>query len=272
MAPAIIQSSAINYSPLSNAREIRLVILEPGSDDDPISCRLLHAELGKLEYEALSYEWGDASNADTDILINGKEVQIRQNLRIALWHLRPKDEERCLWIDAMCIDQSNVLERNHQVELMGKIYSTSKSTIAWLGLPMADSDLVMDRMMEFEALVEREGRDRIVMSVVRPNPQPNFQAVDVMGPPGSRSEVSIKSRLIDFPVTTAQLDALISIAIRSYWSRCGSSRRYRCHLTLEFTVGANPFHLHHFCHSWRLNRPIRVLMVTILEALLRFTF
>jgi hypothetical protein len=105
------------------------------------------------------------------------------------------------------------------VELMGKIYSTSKSTIAWLGLPMADSDLVMDRMMEFEALVEREGRDRIVMSVVRPNPQPNFQAVDVMGPPGSRSEVSIKSRLIDFPVTTAQLDALISIAIRSYWSR-----------------------------------------------------
>jgi hypothetical protein len=219
MAPAIIQSSAINYSPLSNAREIRLVILEPGSDDDPISCRLLHAELGKLEYEALSYEWGDASNADTDILINGKEVQIRQNLRIALWHLRPKDEERCLWIDAMCIDQSNVLERNHQVELMGKIYSTSKSTIAWLGLPMADSDLAMDRMMEFEALVEREGRDRIVMSVVRPNPQPNFQAVDVMGPPGSRSEVSIKSRLIDFPVTTAQLDALISIAIRSYWSR-----------------------------------------------------
>ena len=222
MAPAIIQSSAINYSPLSNARKIRLVILEPGSDDDPISCRLLHAELGKLRYAALSYEWGEVSNEDPDILIDGKEVQIRQNLRIALWHLRSKDDERCLWIDAMCIDQSNVLERNHQVELMGRIYSTSKSTIAWLGLPMADSDLAMDRMMEFEALVEREGRDRIVMSVDRPNLQPKLQASDhreVIRHPGSRSQVSIKSRQIDFPVTTAQLDALISIAIRSYWSR-----------------------------------------------------
>jgi hypothetical protein len=222
MAPAIIQSSAINYSPLTSAREIRLVILEPGSDDDPISCRLLHAELGKLEYEALSYEWGDASNEDPDILINGKDVQIRQNLRIALWHLRPKDDERYLWIDAMCIDQWNVLERNHQVELMGKIYSKSKSTIAWLGLPMADSDLAMDRMMEFEALVEREGRDRIVMCVDRPNSQPGLHALDhqdVVGHPGSRSDVSIKSRQIDFPVTTAELDALISIAIRSYWSR-----------------------------------------------------
>jgi len=219
MAPAIIQSSAINYSPVSNAREIRLVILEPGSDDDPISCRLLHAELGKLEYEALSYEWGDASDEDPDILINGKEVQIRQNLRIALWHLRPKDDERCLWIDAMCIDQSNVLERNHQVELMGKIYSESNSTIAWLGLPMADSDLAMDRMMEFEALVKRKGRDRIVMSIDRPNLHPIFPASDVVGYPGSHSEVSINSRLIDFPVATAQLDAVISLAIRSYWSR-----------------------------------------------------
>jgi hypothetical protein len=174
-----------------------------------------------LEYEALSYEWGDASNADTDILINGKEVQIRQNLRIALWHLRPKNRKRCLWIDAMCIDQSNVLERNHQVELMGKIYSESKSTIAWLGLPTADSDLAMDRMMEFEALVKRKrkGRDRIVMSIDRPNLQPSFPASDVVGHPGSRSDISTKSRLIDFPVTTAQLDALIAIAIRSYWSR-----------------------------------------------------
>ncbi len=96
MVPAIVQSSGINYSPLSNPQEIRLVILEAGSNDDPISCRIFHAELGKRAYEALSYEWGDPSNGDLDIFINDKEIQIRQNLCIALWHLRLENDERCL--------------------------------------------------------------------------------------------------------------------------------------------------------------------------------
>jgi hypothetical protein len=81
---AIVQSSTINYSPLSNSQEIRLVILESGSGNDPILCRLFHAELENRVYEALSYEWGDASNNDPEILINGKGVRIQQNLRDAL--------------------------------------------------------------------------------------------------------------------------------------------------------------------------------------------
>lgn len=37
-----------------------------------------------------------------------------------------------IWIDQICIDQSNVLERNHQVALMSKIYSRCQSVIMWL--------------------------------------------------------------------------------------------------------------------------------------------
>jgi hypothetical protein len=40
---------------------------------------------------------------------------------------------KCLWIDALCIDQSNILERNHQVQQMGEIYSHAQQVIAWIG-------------------------------------------------------------------------------------------------------------------------------------------
>jgi hypothetical protein len=90
----------------------------------------------------------------------------------------------------MCIDQSNVLERNHQVELMGRIYSESKSTIAWLGLLMNDSELAMDKMIEFEGLVERGGKHRISMFI---------EKADGHSDSGSRSEASMQKPPTTFP-------------------------------------------------------------------------
>jgi hypothetical protein len=38
-----------------------------------------------------------------------------------------------IWIDALCIDQSNLPERNHQVKLMSALYSQARHVVAWLG-------------------------------------------------------------------------------------------------------------------------------------------
>jgi hypothetical protein len=38
-----------------------------------------------------------------------------------------------MWIDAISIDQMNTQERNHQVRIMGKIYSSAQKVIVWLG-------------------------------------------------------------------------------------------------------------------------------------------
>ena len=38
-----------------------------------------------------------------------------------------------LWIDALCVKQESVLEKNHQVPLMGPIYSNASSVLIWLG-------------------------------------------------------------------------------------------------------------------------------------------
>lgn len=42
-------------------------------------------------------------------------------------------EWRLLWIDALCINQSDAQERNHQVNMMGQIFSEAYFVISWLG-------------------------------------------------------------------------------------------------------------------------------------------
>jgi hypothetical protein len=39
-----------------------------------------------------------------------------------------------LWVDALCINQEDVLERNQQVAQMSSVYRSSKLTLIWLGL------------------------------------------------------------------------------------------------------------------------------------------
>jgi len=67
------------------------------------------------------------------IELNGHPVKIRKNLWPALVNLRHPQEERVLWIDAICINQAGVDERNRQVHLMAYIYSRAKVVIVWLG-------------------------------------------------------------------------------------------------------------------------------------------
>jgi hypothetical protein len=83
-------------------------------------------------YEALSYTWG-APEYTEPVLIDGHELLITPNLAEALRSLRLRDKSRVLWIDAICINQDSLLERAHQVTLMGKIYSQCTRDILWLG-------------------------------------------------------------------------------------------------------------------------------------------
>lgn len=48
-------------------------------------------------------------------------------------------KDKVMWIDAVCIDQTNLLERNHQVGMMGDVYRNAMQVRAWLGLERHDS-------------------------------------------------------------------------------------------------------------------------------------
>ena len=125
-----------DYEPLDlTKQQIRLVALHPAADpSDPIRCdiRSFDMENGP-HYVALSYTWGPVNPQQT-ILINGEGLSIRQNLYDFLHSYRnDMSNVHYLWIDQICISQAHEGERNHQVQLMSQIYSSSLSTIIWLG-------------------------------------------------------------------------------------------------------------------------------------------
>ena len=109
-----------------------------------IKCTIKHAKFSESPtYEALSYVWGP-ENVIQPIVINGYNVYVRQNMWLAMQHLRSDTEVRVLWIDATCINQQNIHERNHQVTQMGMIYHQATRVIIWLGSSDAVSKLAFE--------------------------------------------------------------------------------------------------------------------------------
>ncbi|KAI0847202.1 heterokaryon incompatibility protein-domain-containing protein [Daldinia vernicosa] len=126
-----------NYEALpADGSQIRLVTIHQGEEDEDIECTLENfpfiENIDSHEYEALSYVWGDASST-AFISLNKKPFQVTRNLEAALRALRLRDRKRLVWIDAICINQANVQERNQEVSRMGKIYSQAGHVIVWLG-------------------------------------------------------------------------------------------------------------------------------------------
>ncbi|KAG5811351.1 hypothetical protein H9Q74_006055 [Fusarium xylarioides] len=132
--------------------QIRILTLHHGTGPDEVVCTLIPVNRDGAKYHALSYEWREASNDDPNITVNGHKVQIRRNLFDALRSIRKPTEDQKLWVDAICINQSNVDEKSEQVAMMGNTFTRAIGVITWLGPANDDSDLAMDLMSDAESL------------------------------------------------------------------------------------------------------------------------
>jgi hypothetical protein len=121
-----METSQLYETLVKSSRQLRLLILHPCKDPgEGIRCDLIKASLNSdPRYEALSYTWGKPINEAT-IIVNAITLPVRKNLWDALYHLRGA-EARTLWIDAVCINQNNILERNDQVQMMRHIYEKAQ--------------------------------------------------------------------------------------------------------------------------------------------------
>lgn len=120
-------------APLDKSTDsFRLITLHPDSRYATIECTLWTTTFAdKPSYEALSYTWGEATSEES-ILLNGKYISVGSNLWSALYHLRTAEHPRTLWVDAICIDQSEIQEKNHQVSLMAFLYERATTVLVWL--------------------------------------------------------------------------------------------------------------------------------------------
>ncbi|OBT84166.1 hypothetical protein VE02_07532 [Pseudogymnoascus sp. 03VT05] len=106
-------------------REIRLLkLLKSDSFDSPIRGRLVHTTLDDHEpYETMSYFWGVPRFTQT-IELESQPFGVTPHLENALRHLRLASKDRTIWVDAVCINQSDDVERGEQVMLMKQIYES----------------------------------------------------------------------------------------------------------------------------------------------------
>ncbi|RYN18332.1 hypothetical protein AA0113_g9745 [Alternaria arborescens] len=122
------------YTTLPDASDnLRLLIVHAGGVSEPIRCALRIVSLhNKPSYDALSYTWGDSATTKP-IEVDGFKIRVTTNLEQALRHLRDVKNDLTLWVDAVCINQSDNSEKSQQVALMGQIYRQCAQVRIWLG-------------------------------------------------------------------------------------------------------------------------------------------
>lgn len=171
--PEHIKTIPDNYSrylPLDHARkEIRLATLHGGAEESEIVFSLKYISLADPRgniWECLSYCWGDLGDTrtvyfqyedrseDGGIEVARQPFTVRVCLESALRSLRPVEKCRVMWIDALSIDQSNLVECGQQVGLIREVYARADWVAVWLGESGEAAEDAVLLMQELTVVVE----------------------------------------------------------------------------------------------------------------------
>ncbi|KAI1137528.1 heterokaryon incompatibility protein-domain-containing protein [Hypoxylon sp. FL0543] len=175
------------HNPLPTPEHIRFVTIRAGRFDDDILLSydiLAFASDGRPSYDALSYTWDTHSGSRLVYVIEkGKTwaMHIPRNLAEILVYLRYADKARVMWIDALCIDQTNDVEKGPQVARMGKVYRSAHRISIWLGKEENDSTRALNTMLWLGSKVTVDW-DRLSVALRPEYVEPGFEDVN-MGVP-----------------------------------------------------------------------------------------
>ncbi|KAF2692280.1 HET-domain-containing protein [Lentithecium fluviatile CBS 122367] len=123
------------YTPLTDSHSFRLLTIHPDTAPAPLDLSLtpVHFSDNLPSYEALSYVWG-LEPGYKSATCNGRLLEnVTTNLYEALERLRGREEERVVWVDALCIKQDDDVEKSLQVRMMHHIYARARRVVVWLG-------------------------------------------------------------------------------------------------------------------------------------------
>ena len=129
-----INWTPLDLPPLDTSRSsIRLLEVRPAAERWRLETELRTVRFeDNPAYDALSYEWGDPIRSHS-ISVGGKRFGVTRNLWEALHNVRHPTEARMLWVDAVCIDQENIKEKEGQIPLMNLIYQRARRVLVSLG-------------------------------------------------------------------------------------------------------------------------------------------
>jgi hypothetical protein len=211
--PLMRFDTSYKYGELKGTHEIRLLVLHPGTGDDPLKGDIIGTDLRRRpKYDALSYTWADETGDDSlsstiHCLRSDSEICITKNCEAALRCLRLPNNERRLWVDAVCINQHSYAERSHQVSLMSDIYVNAQHVIAYTGEGTDRTDLLYDWLNGIDIADLNIPSAGMFRDINVPEGSSIYYLVQVWNKPGGAKDMANK----------------IAVKFERYW-RIGSDR------------------------------------------------
>lgn len=146
-------------------------------------------------------------------------IFITRNLEVGLRHLRYVSKKRMIWIDALCINQKNIAERNMQVAKMGEIYAHAIRTIVWLGPERGSDEKAFEVLQEIADNIEFDYSIRRMIPSAHSN-QPTW------ADPG-----------VDLPFIQGELNTIAETLQRPYFKRVWIRLELKCSQNLIVQCG-----------------------------------
>ncbi|KAJ2907182.1 HET-domain-containing protein [Zalerion maritima] len=225
------------HQPLSEAeRHIRLLTLLPGNSletGEPLRGSLRHVSLAeKPQYRALSYSWGKPT-LHCPFLIEDRPFLITDSLRGALAHIQHGTQPLTLWIDQICINQGDKLEKSWQVQMMKQIYESAKEVFVWLGPDKDRARIALQQLQDLGKVVIEEN---VVEGPTTKLPANEYLRlmVDRATVPEDCSLNRLLARIHEFPVDKT---AIVRLYSRSWWQRVWVIQEFVSNAKTTFVVG-----------------------------------
>lgn len=118
---------------LTEGEVVRLIELAPGTGTQPVHVKLsIHELTDSPPFDAISYVWGDETQRGK-LQCNGRTLLVTKSLDAALKRVRLPDKPRLVWADAICINQSDDIEKAHHVAFMRKVYRSARLVLICMG-------------------------------------------------------------------------------------------------------------------------------------------
>src|SRR5579862_179067 len=125
------------YDPLEFADSVRFIEIYADDTSEWIICSIHQLRLSENPaYEAVSYTWGDSTDRRIIMIQCGPRIHgisVTANCESVIRKMRQQTGTRRIWIDAICIDQQNIPEKNLQVAMMGQIYQNASRVVVDIG-------------------------------------------------------------------------------------------------------------------------------------------
>ncbi|KAF8866141.1 hypothetical protein BDZ45DRAFT_333428 [Acephala macrosclerotiorum] len=175
------------YKDIDCHREIRLLKIIHGAADAPLEGMIFTSALpstsdNKLSsnaqtctYTALSYHWGQdepqnqirmhpEADGRSDLQQKTPSLPfgifyVQDNLNAALRQFRDTEHDVIVWVDIICINQGNRLEKMAQAARMHKIYKEANNVCVWLGTGTAQTK---DTFQFLRDILDLQTLDRII--------------------------------------------------------------------------------------------------------------